>query len=71
MHETGTETDRPIPPPRADLGPISEETQRQIDLAFRQSVAAIEPAWQRGDLTPEKIAEAIAEYRSEHPYRRP
>ena len=60
----------PQPPPPQAV-PIVDDLGEQLDLAFRQSVEAIEPAWQRGDLTPEKIAKAIAEYRSEHPYRRP
>jgi len=31
---------------------------------------ATEEAWSRGDITEEKIAEAVTEYRRTHPYRR-
>ena len=70
MHEINTNLDPATSPP-ATPGELADDLQEQLDLAYRQSVEAIEPAWRPGDLTPEKIAKAIAEYRAEHPYRRP
>lgn len=71
MPEAETDPIHPIPARRADRKPVSPELQAEIDQALKDLTESIEPAWQRGDLTPEKIAKAIAEYRAEHPYRSP
>ncbi len=40
-----------------------------IEEAFRKSVEAMDEAWGRGELAPEKIESAIQTHRKNHPYR--
>jgi hypothetical protein len=54
---------------RPDVYNSDEDFERELDLAFDCSANAMDAAWERGDLTPEKIAISIQDFRSRHPYR--
>jgi hypothetical protein len=43
--------------------------EMEIQHTLESLGAATEQAWSRGDLSDEKIAEAIREHRQRHPYR--
>jgi hypothetical protein len=46
-----------------------QDLETLIGQAFEKAVESMDVAWDRGDLTPEKIADALAEHRATHPYR--